>query len=109
VNLFKFMSDSPYLTFFLALILGQCVVSMVKYPLRCLNIKKHGWPPPHCDADGDFKENKESVEPDTEEVLKPSAVSVPYDRHAIVTNMCGMTTGKPLGRRTLISMALFLR
>ncbi len=21
--------------------------------LRMLNIRKHGWPPPHCDADGD--------------------------------------------------------
>ncbi len=23
--------------------------------LRVINIRKHGWPPPHCDADGDFK------------------------------------------------------
>jgi hypothetical protein len=23
--------------------------------MRCLNIRKHGWPPPHCDADGDFR------------------------------------------------------
>ena len=22
--------------------------------MRMLNIRKHGWPPPHCDADGDF-------------------------------------------------------
>lgn len=23
--------------------------------LRHFNIRKHGYPPPHCDADGDFK------------------------------------------------------
>lgn len=23
--------------------------------LRMLNIRAHGWPPAHCDADGDFK------------------------------------------------------
>ncbi len=26
---------------------------------RHLNIRKHGWPPVHCDADGDLKEEKE--------------------------------------------------
>ncbi len=28
--------------------------------MRHLNIRKHGWPPPHCDADGDFKEGPET-------------------------------------------------
>ena len=28
--------------------------------LRSVNIRKHGWPPAHCDADGDFlKSEKE--------------------------------------------------
>lgn len=26
-----------------------------KSVIRHLNIRQHGWPPPHCDADGDFK------------------------------------------------------
>ncbi len=26
---------------------------------RHWNIRKHGYPPPHCDADGDFKPEKE--------------------------------------------------
>ena len=26
--------------------------------LRHLNIRKHGYPPSRCDADGDFKKNK---------------------------------------------------
>ncbi len=27
--------------------------------LRNLNIKRQGWPPPHLDADGDFRKKKE--------------------------------------------------
>lgn len=26
---------------------------------RHWNIRKHGYPPPHCDADGDFKKEKD--------------------------------------------------
>jgi len=53
------MSESPVLTFFLAVILG-CTAYDVLFKLpnrlfRHLNIRKHGWPPDHCDADGDFK------------------------------------------------------
>lgn len=32
--------------------------------MRHLNIRKHGWPPPHCDADGDFAEVEEEGEED---------------------------------------------
>jgi hypothetical protein len=49
----------PWLTFWLALA-ALCVVNdIVRLPNRVLrhwNIRKHGYPPPHCDADGDFKE-----------------------------------------------------
>ena len=27
--------------------------------IRHLNIRKHGWPPEHCDADGDFEDTDE--------------------------------------------------
>lgn len=27
---------------------------------RHWNIRKHGYPPPHCDADGDFKDSEKS-------------------------------------------------
>lgn len=27
--------------------------------LRSRNIREHGYPPPHCDADGDFKKEKD--------------------------------------------------
>jgi hypothetical protein len=29
---------------------------------RHFNIRKHGYPPPHCDADGDFKKENEDGE-----------------------------------------------
>jgi hypothetical protein len=59
MNMYQFMSDSPWLTFFLVLIIGEVVVRVVcNLPNRILrhrNISKHGYPPEHCDADGDFK------------------------------------------------------
>ncbi len=64
MNIYEFMDNSPTLTFFLALILGEVVVrTMCTLPNRILrhwNIRKHGYPPPHCDADGDFREKDES-------------------------------------------------
>jgi len=54
------MSDSPWLTFFLILVIGEIIIRIVvglpRLILRHLNILNHGWPPVHCDADGDFKE-----------------------------------------------------
>ena len=59
MDIFNFMSDSPFLTFFLVLIAGEVIVRVVvNLPNRVLrhwNIRKHGYPPSHCDADGDFK------------------------------------------------------
>lgn len=34
--------------------------------MRCLMVRKHGWPPPHLDADGDFKPDPEPEETDEE-------------------------------------------
>lgn len=31
----------------------------INRPLRHWNIRKHGYPPPHCDADGDFKQEED--------------------------------------------------
>lgn len=56
--MYEFMSDSPFLTFFLALVFASVIHTICIYginrPLRHANIRKHGYPPPHCDADGDF-------------------------------------------------------
>ena len=63
MNIYQFMSNSPYLTFFLALIavaaFKYILVFCVNRPLRSRNIRLHGWPPKHCDADGDFKQDDE--------------------------------------------------
>ena len=59
MDIWKFMNDSPYLTFFLVLIAGEVAIRiLVNLPNRILrhwNIRKHGYPPAHCDADGDFR------------------------------------------------------
>ena len=57
-DLLKFASDNPWLTFFLAVLAAEVIIRVVvNLPNRILrhwNIRKHGYPPPHCDADGDF-------------------------------------------------------
>ena len=58
---------NPYLFFILVALLIYASASLIyeiffQLPnriLRHLNIKKHGWPPPHCDADGDLLEEIE--------------------------------------------------
>jgi hypothetical protein len=52
MNALEFMSGRPFLTFFLAYILGQLILKSWSLFWRHWSIKKHGWPPEHCDADG---------------------------------------------------------
>lgn len=62
MNIYEFMSDSPILTFFLAVIIGEVIIRVtINLPNRILrhwNIRKHGYPPPHCDADGAFVDER---------------------------------------------------
>lgn len=57
-NIYEFMSDSPILAFFIAAFSVQFFYGLfVRLPvmvLRHMNIRKHGYPPAHCDVDGDF-------------------------------------------------------
>lgn len=55
MNLYQLMSDSPYLSFFLACVLVHAVASLANRVIRCINILSRGWPPVHLDADGDFQ------------------------------------------------------
>ena len=59
MDVFQFMSENPWLAGFLALVAGESAVRvLVLLPnriFRHLNIRKHGYPPAHCDADGDFR------------------------------------------------------
>ena len=63
MNIYEFISASPWIAFFLALIAGGVVVRVaIVLPNRILrhwNIRKHGYPPQHCDGDGDFRPDKE--------------------------------------------------
>lgn len=66
MNIYEFMDKSPLITVLLALILSSAIVRIIisllfNLPNRVLrhqNIRKHGYPPSHCDADGDFKPEK---------------------------------------------------
>ena len=64
MNIYEFMSDSPWLTFFLAYFIAQVLVVLTQISfkvwnrtMRHWNINKHGYPPSHCDADGDPKKS----------------------------------------------------
>ena len=67
MTIYDFMSESPWLTFFLALAAGQVVVVIshvdciaFNRAMRHWNIRRHGYPPAHCDADGDFRPENDS-------------------------------------------------
>jgi hypothetical protein len=56
------MENNPWMTLLLSIIigcvlieLGKVVFSISNRFFRWLNIRKSGWPPEHCDGDGDFK------------------------------------------------------
>ncbi len=55
MNVFEFMSDSPWLSFLIVYLLTYLIFQIINRALRTINIHKHGYPPEHCDADGDFK------------------------------------------------------
>lgn len=59
MNIYDFMSDSPVLSWCIALILSSLIFRIVNRFFRVINIWKNGYPPEHCDADGDFRERKE--------------------------------------------------
>jgi hypothetical protein len=59
MTLFAFMASNPWLSFFIivmiCLTIDSIITNICKAILRRNNIKEHGWPPEHLDADGDFK------------------------------------------------------
>jgi hypothetical protein len=59
MNFYQFASANPILTFVLFYIAGDVVIKVVRRFIRHLNIRAHGWPPEHLDADGDFKETNQ--------------------------------------------------
>lgn len=63
MTIYEFMSESPWLTFFLSVVILEFLIAVCfRLPNRILrhrNIKLHGWPPEYCDADGDFKADED--------------------------------------------------
>jgi hypothetical protein len=59
MTIFQFMAESPFLTFCMCYMLTVTLLRMWKAVVRHLNIRKAGWPPPHLDADGYFKDDSE--------------------------------------------------
>jgi hypothetical protein len=51
MTFWDFANQHPYVTLCIAL----SITFTMRRVLRHLNIRKHGYPPPHCDADGDFR------------------------------------------------------
>ena len=56
MNMWELISDSPWISFFLAIVVVGGTVQLINCIMRHWNIRKHGYPPSHCDADGDFRE-----------------------------------------------------
>lgn len=55
MNGYEFMSDSPWLTFFLALLVIGYLFKFWNRLMRHLSVRCRGWPPAHLDADGEFR------------------------------------------------------
>ena len=58
-DFYKFATQMPWLAALLAILALSVVyylpIRMWSRLMRCLSIRKAGWPPPHLDADGDFQ------------------------------------------------------
>ena len=62
----QLLTDHPILAF-LSLCSSYYLLKFVLYYIparivRMMNIRTHGWPPPHVDADGDLKPDPEKEE-----------------------------------------------
>lgn len=55
----EFASQYPLMTAFLAWMAAYAFVMPFRLYFRSLNIRAHGWPPDHLDADGDIHRRTE--------------------------------------------------
>ena len=60
------MMEHPWISLFMLIAVCNMIVGIAFRPwnrlMRHLNIRKAGWPPPHCDADGELKPDPETEE-----------------------------------------------
>ena len=56
--MWQFIHDNPVMIVIAALIFSVLAYEVAEMLMRSVNIAIHGWPPPHVDANGKFKEEK---------------------------------------------------
>lgn len=66
MDFWKFADQNPWLLFGLAVLFYWMVTILWSRFMRHLNVRSKGWPPPHLDADGDFKPKDQDNEDDDE-------------------------------------------
>lgn len=79
MTFWQFADSSPFAAFFIALLILSAFITSLNFMFRVINrlirhwnISVRGWPPPHLDADGDFKveekddDSKEEKEEDND-------------------------------------------
>lgn len=62
LTLLELLAMWPWMTAFVSYVLIRSAFQVVNRIIRHLNIRAHGWPPAHCDADGDFLKTDYEVE-----------------------------------------------
>lgn len=55
MNIFDFMGAHPVLTVILWYLFLVAITDILKNLGRALTVIRHGYPPIHCDVDGDFR------------------------------------------------------
>jgi len=58
-DFYTWSSAHPFLAAFVVLCPFATIATSFRLFLRSRNILNRGWPPPHLDADGDFKQEKD--------------------------------------------------
>lgn len=80
MNMWDVINESPVLSAVVIVLIGyqitECVRLCWNRMLRTINLCNIGWPPPHCDADGDFRPAPEKADDETEnnEVTDPKGL-----------------------------------
>lgn len=55
MSVWQFADAHPVAAFFMLVWSGYTIFCIYRCTMRHLNIRRAGWPPEHCDADGGFR------------------------------------------------------
>lgn len=53
MSMLDLIAAHPLFSGFVVLVAFHYTARLAYLPFRAMNIRRHGWPPEHCDADGD--------------------------------------------------------